>query len=442
MSAELKRSLSLYALVMIAAGSSIGSGIFRTPGYIASIVHQPGYVLGIWVLGGVVALTGALTFAEISSRFPDAGGSYLYLREAYGNAVGFLYGWFILFVSTSGAIAALAVVCSEHVLYLLGMSGVKEAVVPLAVGITVFLSVINVFGVQVGEWVANIFTGAKLLGLLMIIVVGWLMLRPEVIEANATSTFANMPLERPFSAFALAFVGVLWSYGGWQHASFMAGETPNPQRNIPLAMVIGATVVTLVYVLANLAYMRLLPLEQLAASRTAAADALSAHFSWGGTLMAFLIALSTFGTTGIYSMTAPRLYYAMARDGIFFEKLAWIHPRWKTPMYAIFLQAGWSVLLIFFWGTFENLIEYVTFIDFLGSLVIGTTIFVFRRRYADASPFRTPLYPIIPVVFIAICAWFVLFTIVENPVRAWAGIGVVFTGWLAYYFYFKKRARV
>jgi len=441
MSTELRRSLTLYGLTMIAIGSTIGSGIFRTPGSIAGAVHLPEYVLMLWILGGVVALTGALTFAEMGSMFPGAGGLYVYLREAYGDAMGFMYGWFILFISTSGSIAALAAVCSEHLLYLFGFGPKSGLVMPLALGITVFLTVINLFGVKIGEWIANLFTGAKLLGLALIIGAGWFFSNPAAAVSNEASDFAQTAPDNLWSAFAIAFVGILWSYGGWQHASFMAGETQNPQRNVPRAMILGATAVTLVYVLANVAYMRMLPIEQIAQSKTVAADAMNTIMpGGGGALMAFLIALSTFGTTGIYCMTSPRIYYAMAKDGIFFPKLAEVHPRWKTPVNAILLQSGWSVFLLLFWGTFENLIEYVTFMDWIGLMMVGTSIFVFRRKRPDAARgYRTFGYPITPIIFVAICLWFIGFTLVQNPVRAGAGLLVAVVGLLTYWFYFRKK---
>ncbi|TNE63252.1 MAG: amino acid permease [Bacteroidetes bacterium] len=439
MSAELKRSLTLYGLVMIAVGSTIGSGIFRTPGQIVAQVHLPEYVIALWVLGGVVALTGALTYAEMGSMFPGAGGLYVYLREAYGDTIGFLYGWFILFISTSGSIAALAVVCAEHLLYLYGGPDSAGMVVPLAVGITVFLTVINLFGVKIGEWIANMFTGAKLLGMLLIIGAGLFFARPEFTASNADSAFANTAPADLSTAFAIAFVGVLWSIGGWQHASYVAGEARNPQRNVPRAMILGALIVTLVYVLANVAYMRLLPMEQIADSKTIAADAFGNLAPWGGTLMAFLIALSTFGTTGIYCMTAPRIYYAMANDGVFFKKLAEVHPRWRTPVNAILIQSTWSLILLLFWGTFEDLIEYVTFMDWIGLMLTGTAIFIFRWKRPEAMRgYRTLGYPFTPIIFVGICLWFISYTLVENPVKAFAGFTVAFVGWVAYQFYFKK----
>jgi APA family basic amino acid/polyamine antiporter len=437
---DLRRSLTLGSLTMIAIGSTIGSGIFRTPGRIAEAVHLPEYVLLIWVLGGMAALAGALTFAEMGSMFPKAGGLYVYLKESYGDSVGFLYGWYILFISTSGSIAALAVVCAEHLLLLLGVEDGGTWVVPMAAGITIGLTVVNLFGVDVGGWMAQVFTSAKLLGLVVLILAGMAWALPEVAEANRQSVFANTPPRYFWSAFGTAFVGVLWSYGGWQHASFMAGEVQNPQRNVPRAMIFGAGAVTLAYVLANVAYMRLLPMEQIAASKTVAADALGALTPWGRKFMALVITLSTFGTTAIYCMTAPRMYYAMASDGLFFKKLSEVHPRWRTPMNAMIVQGIWAVVLLLFWGTFESLIDYVTFMDWIGLALAGASIYVFRRRMPDAPrSYRTLGYPVTPLIFIGISTWFVVATLVESPGKALAGFSVMLLGGLVYYFVFRNR---
>lgn len=438
---ELRRSLSLYGLTMIAIGCTIGSGIFRTPGQIAGQVHLPEYVILLWALGGVVALAGALTFAEMGSMFPRAGGLYVYLREAYGDRVGFLYGWFILFCSTAGAIAALALVCSEHLCYLYGSGRGSVWELPLAAGIIILLTIVNLFGVQIGEWIANLFGGAKLIGLALIIGAGWFFANPTAGTANAAGSMANTPPDNMMSAFALGFIGVLWSFGGWQHASYMAGETKNPQRTVPKAMILGALVITLVYVLANVAYMRLLPIEQIAQSTTVAADAMNTVTPIGGTLMALLIALSTFGSIGIYTVTSPRMYYAMAQDGVFFSKLAEVHPKWRTPVWAMLIQSAWALFLLFFWGTFNDLIEYVTFLDWIGLMLVGTTIFVFRKKKPDAERgYRTTLYPITPIIFVGICAWFVCFNVVGRWEKALAGLVVILVGLLAYRLFFQKRA--
>jgi len=306
--------------------------------------------------------------------------------------------------------------------------------------ITVFLTVINLFGVKIGEWIANLFTGAKLAGLALIIGAGWFFANPAVGGTNEASEFVHSPPSNIFTAFAAAFIGVLWSYGGWHHASYMAGETQNPQRNVPRAMMLGALIVTFVYVSANFAYMRLLPIEQIANSKTVAADAMGTLFPGAGALMAFLIALSTFGTTGIYCMTAPRIYYAMAKDGIFFPKLAEVHPRWRTPVNAILIQSIWSVFLLLFWGTFENLIDYVTFMDWVGLGLVGTAIFVFRKKRPQADRgYRTWGYPVTPIVFVVLVSLFLVFTLLGRPVQAGAGLLVALAGWLAYRFYFRKK---
>jgi basic amino acid/polyamine antiporter, APA family len=424
---------------MVAVGSSIGSGIFRAPGEIVAQLHQPWYVIGIWVLGGIIALCGALTYAEMGSMYPGAGGLYVYLRAAYGDLAGFLYGWFILFVSTSGAIAALATVCSEHLLYLFGERPEGALRVPLAMAIIVFLTVVNSFGVQWSSRMATVFTLAKLAGLVLIMAAGWLWFRPEVWAENFTGAYAHTPPASPWQAFSTAMVGILFSYGGWQHASFLSAETHEPQRTVPRAMIIGAVIVTTVYVLTNLAYMRLLPLQHIANTSTIAADALQTRWAWAGPLMAFLIALSTFGTTGIYCSTSPRMYYAMARDGVFFEVLARIHPRWRTPVHAMALQSGWSLILVMVWGTFGGLIGYATFIDWVGLALVGTAIFVLRKRQPAAQRlFKVPFYPIPPLIFIGVTVAFILLQLFNDPVRSGAGLAVVGIGWIVYELYFKR----
>lgn len=436
---ELKRTLTLFGLTMVAIGGTIGSGIFRTPWKIAEALHLPEYIIAVWILGGIVAMTGALTFSEMGGMFPGAGGLYVYLRKAYGDTVGFLYGWFILLISTSGSIAALVVVCAEHlnVLFDLGENGIRIT----SISIIVIVSIINIFSVKLGEYFSNLFTGAKLLGIFMIIVIG-LMFAPgntaEMVVTNAEK-YATAP-DSLSAAFALAFIGVLWSYGGWQHASYLAGEVKNPQQNVPRAMIIGALVITLVYVLANVAYMRLLPIPAIAQTKTVAALAVQQVIPWGDKLIAALIAASTFGTAGIYCLTAPRIYYAMANDGIFFSQIAKVHPTYRTPINAILIQSVWSIILLLFWGTFEELIEYVTFMDWVGLMLVGTSIFVFRKKMPDMPRvYKTLGYPITPLIFIVICIWFIAYTLIQKPIQAGAGIVVLIAGWLVYYFVFKNK---
>jgi len=432
---ELKKELSLYGLTMVAIGSCIGSGIFLTPSQIAGYLPAPLLILLVWAIGGVITLTGALTFAELGSMFPETGGVYVYLKEAYGDLFGFLYGWAYLVVITSGANAALSIACATYLAFIFPMS--QTGITTTAVFALVVVTIINILRVKAAEVFANVFTGLKLLGISAVIVIGIFFGRAEV---SLFSTGSAPKAGGLFSAFGLALIGVLWSYGGWQHASFVAGEARDARRMIPRAMVIGAVVVAVVYLLTNLAYLHLLPVEEIAASQSIASDAVSTVIPFGGVLIALMIAISTFGTLGIYTLSAPRIYYAMAKDGLFFKQLAYIHPRFRTPVNAILVQSAWAVVLLLFWGTFEDLITYVVFTDwvFFGLTAVG--IFIFRRTRKDLPrPYRTIGYPVVPLIFITITFLFVANALIAKPLHAWAGL-ILMAASLPIYFYFKRRS--
>ncbi|MGB3862770.1 MAG: amino acid permease, partial [Candidatus Aminicenantaceae bacterium] len=283
---------------------------------------------------------------------------------------------------------------------------------------------------------ANVFTGLKLLGVAAVIVIGilWGKARADLFHAETTASTGSL-----VAAFGLALIGVLWSYGGWQHATFVAGEARDARRTIPRAMIIGALVVAVVYLLTNVAYLFMLPVDAIAASNSLAADAISTLLPFGGILIALLIAISTFGTLGIYTLSAPRIYYAMSRDGLFFKKLAWVHPRFRTPVYAILVQSAWAVVLLLFWGTFEDLITYVVFTDWIFFGLTAAGIFIFRRKLKDhPRPYKTLGYPVVPLIFITITFLFVLNSLIEKPLHAWAGLVLMILA-LPVFFTFKKR---
>jgi APA family basic amino acid/polyamine antiporter len=433
--AELKKELSLYGLAMVAIGSCIGSGIFLTPSQIAGYLPSPLLILLVWALGGVITLTGALTFAELGAMFPQAGGVYVYLKEAYGGLLGFLYGWVYLAVITSGANAALSIACAYYLAFIFPLN--QTGMILTAIGALAVVTIINILRVKAAEIFTNLFTGAKLMGIGAVILLGLIFGRAEfgLVSSGSKHETGNL-----LSAFGLALIGVLWSYGGWQHASFVAGEARDARRMIPRAMVIGALVVAVVYLLTNLAYLFLLPVEAIAGSQSLAAEAVSTVLPFGGTLIALLIAVSTFGTLGIYTLSAPRIYYAMAKDGLFFKKLAYVHPRFHTPVNAILVQSAWAVVLLLFWGTFEDLITYVVFTDwiFFGLTAVG--IFVFRRTRKDLPrPYRTLGYPWTPLIFVAITFLFVTNALIAKPVHAWAGLILIAIA-LPFYFFFKSRS--
>ena len=432
---ELRRALTRFDLTMIAIGSTIGSGIFLTPSLIARSLESPVLILSIWVLGGLVALSGALTFAELGGMIPRAGGVYVYLNDAYGGLSGFLYGWAYLLVMNTGGIAALSLAFAPYFGFLvpLGPAGIKI----VAIAGLLIVTGINIVGVRAGGIFSDIFTLLKILGILGIIVVGFLFGSPSTI---AGASFP--PVSGLSGALAVAMVGVLWSYGGWQHASFTAAEAKDPRRGIPFAMVAGAVTVVCIYLLTNLAYMFLLSPSAIGRSEHVAADAMAAALGpIGGSAVSVVIFTSIFGTVGIYTLTAPRIYYAMAADGVFFRKVAEVHPRFRTPATAILLQSAWAILLILFWGTFENLISYVVFTDWIFFALTAASVFVFRRRMPDADrPYRTWGYPLTPLFFMAISLWFVVSTFFERPAQAWAGLVFLALG-VPVYYYWKRKAR-
>ncbi len=431
---ELKRKLTLFDLTMIAIGSTIGSGIFFTPSLIANALQSPFLILFVWLIGGLMALAGALTFSELSTLFPQAGGIYVYLKEAYGELAGFLYGWAYFGVVNTGGIAALSIAFATYFGYFVHLSPTGITIAAIA-GI-VIVTVINVMGVKAGGVFSDIFTVLKLAGIVGLIFVGL------VLGSSSTTDFSlGFTSEKSLSsALTVAMVGVLWSCGGWHHATFTSGESINPKRDVSRAMIIGTVTVTVVYLLTNVAYMFLLTPGQIGLSQTVAADAVGVVLGTvGGSVIAIAVFISTFGTTGIYTLTAPRIYFAMANDKIFFPKIAKVHPKYHTPMNAIIAQSVWAIILILFWGTFENLISYVVFVDYIFFGLAAWAIFVFRRKlpYARRS-YKTLGFPVTPLFFIVMSAWFVVNTLIEKTAQAWAGLLFLGIGVLVY-FYWRAR---
>ncbi len=436
---DLKRSLSLFDLTMIAIGSSIGSGIFLTPALVARQLDSPLWILGAWTVGGVMALCGALTYAELGAMLPRAGGLYAFIKESYGGLWGFLYGWAYFLVANTGALGALAIAFSTYFGYFVPLTPQGQ----LAVAITgiVVVTVINVLGVKAGGIFSDIFTVLKLIGIAILLVAAFFWGSAATTDFLAAESKSGTDLA---SALTIVFVSVLWSYGGWQHATFTAAEAKDPQRTVPRALIIGASVVTFVYLAANVAYMLLLSPAGMAGSERIAADALSRVMGpIGGTIISLTIFISTFGTTGIYTLTAPRIYYAMASDGAFFKKVAEVHPRFHTPMFAIITQSIWAIILLFFWGTYQQMISYVVFADWIFFALAAASIFVLRRKMPNAErPYRTLGYPVTPLIFIALASLFVVYTLIENPVESGAGLAFLALGVPVYYFWKKKNAIV
>ena len=427
---QLQRRLTLYGLTMVAVGSCIGAGIFATPGEIVATFPHAGWVLVLWLVGGLITLTGALTFAELGGMFPKAGGIYVYLKEAYGKLPAFLYGWVTLLVVNTGSLAALGLIFAKYLTFYIPLT--EAAQIWVAVSVVGGLTIFNIFGINTSQWIISVFTTTKLVALLVVILLAS-MLRDQTEHVHVWSLGENLPSDW-LGLLLTALIGVLWSFGGWHHATYLAGETRHPQRNVPRAMLLGAVIVTLTYVLTNLAYLWLLPLETIAGTERVAGDALEAVIQGGGKGVALLIGVSVFGTIAIYTMSAPRIYFAMARDGVFFSFLARLHPRFKTPANAMATQAIWAIFLLLVWGQFHDLITYVTFIDIAFMTLAGIGIFIFRAHRADINrPYKAWGYPIVPGLYVLITFAFLVNTLVEKPVQAIAGLVALAAGIIVYY---------
>lgn len=430
---ELQKRITLFGLVMIAVGSSIGSGIFRTPSEIVGYLPTTGWMLTVWVVGALISLCGALTFAEIASIFPKAGGFYVFLKEAFGPLLAFLYGWSMLLVINTGSLAALSLVFVAYLNELLPMSENRQLVV--AILAIVLLTVMNVRGVKWGNVFASIFTSAKLLGIAIVVLIGVAAktYNPDLLDFSWSISTQNLPI---ISAFGLALIGVTFSYGGYQHATFVAAEVKDADRVVPRAMLLGIGIVCVAYLTINIAYLQLLPIQKIATSSGVASEAVSTVWVLGAKFISLLILMSVLGTIGIYILTAPRIYYAMAQDGLFFKKFAEIHPQFQTPNWAIVFQSVWTIILLVFWKTFSNLITYVVFVDAIFFLLAAATIFVFRKRQLPRR-YNSLLYPVAPLVFILMEFFIIGNTLIEKPEQALAGVLFLGIGVLAFRFFRK-----
>ena len=424
---------------MVVIGGIIGSGIFINPYIVAQRLDSSVLVLAAWAVGGAIALAGAFSYAELGALFPRAGGQYVYLRDAYHPIAGFLYGWALLALIESGAIAAVAITFANYALRLIGRPDV--AAVPVAIGAIVLLSAVNYFGVKPGSRVLNVLVILKVAALALIIVAGaiipsspgWWSAARETTATNATTTFA----------FGAALIPILFAYGGWQNANYVAEEIENPRRNLPLSLLAGTTAVVVIYVLVNVVYLRALGLDGLAATTTPASRAAEGLFgSWGDRFVTAAIAISTFGFLDLAILAPTRVYYAMAADGVFLPALADLHPRYRTPWLAIVVQSTWSCLLALS-GTYETLLNYVVFADWIFfGLTVGTVL-VFRRTVplAQRPPdaYRAPGYPVVQILFCLIAAAVVFSVVRSDPSSALRGALLLALGIPVFFWFTRKR---
>ena len=422
---------------MIVMGGIIGAGIFMNPYVVARQLDTPVLILGAWAAGGLIALTGAFVYAELAALRPGVGGQYAYLRDAYHPLVAFLYGWTLLLVSQTGGMAAVAMTFAG---YFRTLTGLHLPASVLAVSVLAVLTLVNTRGVRTGANVQGALMVLKVLAIVMLVTVGWLAVAAPDASAPTPPSSRNTLL-----AFAAAMVPVLFAYGGWQTASFMSGELKDPRRDLPRGLLIGVLGVVILYLAVNAVSLRALGTAGLAATTTPASDVMNrAMGSLGGRLIAAGIAISSLGFLSQGMLTAPRVYYAMARDGVFFDRVGWLDPRTRAPSVAIAIQGVWALVIVLS-GEYEEILSYVVAIDAVFFALTGAALLVFRRRRERASDaladhaFRTPGHPWSTAIFVAAFALLALSTVVQFPRSAGIGMLVLLAG-LPVYLWWSTRA--
>jgi len=442
---HLARRLGLFDATMIVMGGIIGSGIFVNPSVVARQVSTPFLILGVWTLGGLLALIAAFIWAELAALRPQVGGQYAYLREAFHPSVAFLYGWVLLLVIQTGGMAAVAVTFARYFLELTH-APLSEPV--LAVAVLASLTVINCLGVRSGSTVQSVFMVLKILAIVGLVVCGFWLINPI---SQATSSAAPL-FDRPPSFGLLTVVGaamvpVLFAYGGWQTSTFVAGEIKEPEKNLPRGLIIGVAGVVLLYLAVNLVCVRALGVTALAATKAPASDVMRlALGDFGARAIAAGIAISTAGFLSQSMLTAPRVYFAMAKDGLFFKSMASLHPRTRVPVLAITLQ-GLLAIVIALWGRYEQILNYVVSMDFIFFGLTASCIFVFRKRQRanetreTSGITRVPGHPLTTIVFISVCWFVVLNTVYKYPGNTLIGLAILAAGIPAYLFWNAKNQR-
>ena len=432
---ELKRDLGLTDCALLVIGSVIGSGIFLTPGNIARTVQSVESVFLVWVAGGILSMFGALAYAELGSMFPRAGGIYVFLREAYGPLTAFLYGWCTFFVMQSGSVATLAAGFAIYLGYLLPISpGVAKLCAIAMIGA---LTVINCLGVRSGARVQNILTVVKMGSLIGISVALFSM------SGGSFEHFSYRPASSvtfSWSAVGIAMIAVLWAYEGWHVLTYNAGEVKNPKRNLTGGLVLGTAAVIVLYITVNLAYLYALPFEKIIGSRRLASDAMElAMGPLGGTLIAVAILISITGATNSNTMGGPRVYFAMARESLFFKPFAYVHPRYVVPTVSIVLQGVWASVLTLI-GSFDQLFSYVIFVAWIFYGLGGLGVLVLRQTRPNVErPYKTWGYPVVPLLFAFGAFLIVVNTMMNDFKNSFWGLVVVFTGLPAYFYWQRKK---
>lgn len=474
---QLTRALGLFTTTMLVIGSVVGSGIFKNPASMAALVHSPELLMLVWVVAGIVTCFGALTIAEVAGLIPATGGQYEYFRVIYGDTMAFVYGWALFFVIQTGSIASITYVFAYYLnsiipLYSLPESTVQAFAVNLPFGVIyplseigikvatvsaiIVLTVINIAGVREGGRVQNLLTVAKVLAILFLVFAAFVFGQGAVAHFTHDSVDGVPVGMALMTAVVLTLNKALWAYDGWNTVTAIAGETREPQKTIPRALMLGSLSILTIYILINLAYLYVLDIDSLANSESVAADvARVALGPWGLTFVAVSVIVSTLGTSNGTILQSARIFFAMATDGLFFKRMKNINPRFNSPSSALLWQCVWSCILVFS-GTFDMLTEMLIFVSwgFYGLAALG--VFILRRRMPDTPrPYRTWGYPVVPAVFVAFAAIFLVFSLYTD-FEQWRvgqeqgtdpilncvyGLAILATSLPAYYFFRRSRLK-
>jgi APA family basic amino acid/polyamine antiporter len=424
---ELPRRITLLDATLLNVGSMIGSGIFIVPAAVALHLHSPAEIMTAWIVGGIVSMCGALSFAELGAMMPHAGGQYVYLKRTYGPLWGFLSGWASFTVIMTASIAAVAVGFAQYLGAVLHLSawGIKLT----AVGSIVLLTVINAAGTELGIRVQNFLTFIKMGALCAVIFFGMTFAQDAPLNTASSSAF-SLP------SFGLAMMAVLWAYDGWVDLSFVAGEIKDPGRTIPRSLFLSTAIVTVLYLAVNAALLSVLSIDAMGTSAQVVSDAALVMFGGiGVTAVALAIAVSMLGANNAFVFTAPRIYYAMARERLFFSPMALLHATKRTPVVALIAQAVWACVLVFL-GTFDQLITYIVFSIWIFYAMSCAAVIILRYREPDAvRPYSTWGYPFTPVLFILFSLGLVINTVIEDPQSSLIGLVLIFSGIPAYWYW-------
>jgi basic amino acid/polyamine antiporter, APA family len=436
---KLVRSLGLWSSIGLVIGITIGGGIFRTPAGIADRVPDPMWMMGVWVLGGLIVLCGALSFAELSASMPETGGMYVYLREGWGRPFGFLYGWAQLVLIRAAALGGISSVFGE---YFLRVIGIDPGLNPrwadyLAAGAILFAGATNIVGVRLGALFAGLSTIAKF-GALAILVVAAFLLGGDA--GGSTTNLASNGAAIDAGVFGLALISVMWAYDGFADLTFASGEVKDPQRNLPRSIIIGTLLIIGIYLLANAAYLYVSPIGVMAKSPLIAADTMGSLFGRAGvSFVSVIVMISTFGSLMGSMLASPRIFFAMADDNLLFEPIARVHPKWKTPHMAIGLACVLGVAMVMT-QTFEQLTDTFVLAMWPFYALSVAAIYTLRKSQPQLNrPYKVIGYPVVPAVFIAAAIYLVINALWTQPLWTSITFAVVLLGLPVYYLWFANR---